>query len=272
MLLRYQGRHLRRRPVRRGPAVVTTAAAMWSVGSAAAHAATHVVKPGETLSSIASRYGTSWQHLAATNDLADPNLIVAGQGLRIPVGVALSGSHTVRPGETLSSIASRYGASVNTLARANHLADANFIIAGSTLKIPGAPAPAPVAASAASVESSLERHAAAVGVDPSLVKAVAWQESGWRQDIVSEAGAIGVMQVMPDTADFVNEVLGEGALDVNEADDNVRLGVRYLRHLLDSMPTEKKALAAYVSGPGNVRHRLSKEQRRYVAAVLSHRD
>ena len=75
------------------------------------------------------------------------------------------------------------------------------------------------------------------------------------------------MQVMPDTADFVNEVLGGGSLNVRKSAGNVELGVMYLRHMLNSQPTEGRALAAYFSGPGNVRRRLNSSQRHYVDNV-----
>jgi soluble lytic murein transglycosylase-like protein len=248
---------------------------MWMAGSQVAHAGVHVVRRGETLSSIARRYGTTVEQLAAANDIADPSFILAGQRLRLrggagAVAVATT-AHTVRPGETLSSIAARYGTSTDALARFNQLKDPNLIISGSTLRVPGAPT-ATAANVEVDVESVLEQQAVAYGVEPALVKAVAWQESGWQQNVKSSAGAIGVMQVMPATARFVNSVLGTGGLDVKSAGDNVRLGVRYLKHMVDTMPTERKALAAYYTGPGAVGKSLSKVQRRYVDAVLAHKE
>jgi soluble lytic murein transglycosylase-like protein len=75
------------------------------------------------------------------------------------------------------------------------------------------------------------------------------------------------MQVMPDTAVYVNKVLGGGHLNVRKADDNVHLGVMYLRHMVSVMGSEKRALAAYYSGPGNVGRRFTKTQRAYVRSV-----
>ncbi|HEX2049780.1 MAG TPA: LysM peptidoglycan-binding domain-containing protein [Actinomycetota bacterium] len=277
-LLRYRGRHLRRRPRGRGAVVVGATASVWLTG-AHAHAATHTVARGETLSGIAARYGTSVVALARANGIADPDVVVAGTTLTVPgPGAATAAAtHTVARGETLSGIAARYGTSVVALARANGIADPDLVVAGTTLRVsasapvaaPAAPAPAPVPAG--SVEALLEHHAATHGVDPALVKAVAWQESGWQQHVVSPVGAIGVMQVMPDTARFVNRSLGHDGLDVRAADGNVHLGVAYLRHLLDTMPSEEAALAAYVSGPGNVGAGLDRVQRRYVDAVAAHR-
>ncbi|MGH2787092.1 MAG: lytic transglycosylase domain-containing protein [Actinomycetota bacterium] len=276
-MLRYQPRHLKRRPVSRGPAAVGAATAVWMAGSQAAHAGTHMVSSGETLSGIAARYGTTVAALVRANHLPDPNLIITGQRIRMPVAATMTSSHVVETGETLSGIATRYGTSVRALARANHLSNPNFIVAGASLRVPNGAgtstpaASAPQGAPPATVEASIERHAANHGVDSSLVKAMAWQESGWQQDVVSEAGAIGVMQVMPATARFVNGVLGEGNLDVRAADDNVHLGVRYLKHLLESMPSEREAVAAYLAGPGNIGRKLTAEQRHYVRAVEAHR-
>jgi LysM repeat protein len=244
-----------------------------------ASAGGHKVRRGETLSGIAARYGVSVHQIAAANRLRDPNLIVAGEVLRIPGhgggDSVRSGSqmHRVSSGENLSGIAARYGVSVGALARANHLADPNLIVTGTKLRIPHGSAAsysAPASSSPSSsggIEGMLERHAADRGLDQSLVKAVAWQESGWRQNVVSSAGAIGVMQVMPDTADYVNESLGGGDLNVRKADDNVKLGVTYLDHVIDQMPSEEHGLAAYYTGPGNVHDRLSEIQLRYVRSV-----
>jgi soluble lytic murein transglycosylase-like protein len=174
----------------------------------------------------------------------------------------------------LSGIASRFGTSVSKLARRNRLSNPNFISVGQILRVPsggGGGSSSPPAASTSSIASSLYNQAVAHGVSPSLVKAVAWQESGWQQDVVSSAGAIGVMQVMPGTARYVNQSLGGHGLNVRRADDNVHLGVMYLDHMLHIKPTTRKALASYYAGPGNVGRRLDKGQRRYANNVLAHR-
>jgi LysM repeat protein len=270
-IVRYRGKHLRPKPRGRGPVAVGTAATVW-LGASQARAGTYVVKTGDTLSEIARRHGTTVQALARRNGISNPNFIVAGQRLKIRGG-ATGGSHRVRPGETLSSIAARYRTSVAALARRNKLSNPNLIIAGTTLKVPSrSPAassgPAPVSRSA--VGEMLDRQARSHGVDPALVKAIAWHESGWQQHVVSSAGAIGVMQVMPGTAKQVNSWHGQ-RLKVRNAEDNIHLGVMYLRWLLQTMGTQPRALAAYYTGPGNVGKRLNKIQRRYVKAVLAQR-
>ncbi|MGH2754198.1 MAG: LysM peptidoglycan-binding domain-containing protein [Actinomycetota bacterium] len=270
---RYKGRHLAPspNPLAR-PAVAGTATAILMSGGPAA-AGTHTVAPGETLSGIAARYGTNADALARANGIGNPNMILAGARLRVPGGATSSvRTHEVTAGETLSSIASRYGTSIDSLARVNRLADPNMIVIGQRLRVPGAPAGAAASTTSGDVETLLESHAAARGLDGSLVKAVAWQESGWRQKAKSSAGAIGVMQVMPTTADYVNEVLGTGDLNVRETEDNIQLGVTYLDHVIDGQGDERKGLAAYYSGPGNVGERLKGYQRSYVDSVEALKD
>jgi LysM repeat protein len=137
--------------------------------AANAQSATYVVRSGDTLSGIASRFGSSVQAIMSANGLAD-SVIYPGQSLAIPsgggatapqstgsgsrgAGAAGGGSHTVRAGESLWSIASSYGVSVAALQAANGLSG-NVIIPGQTLAIPRARAAMPLAAAAASAGSS----------------------------------------------------------------------------------------------------------------------
>lgn len=97
---------------------------------------TYTVRSGDTLSSIAAKFGTSYQALASLNGISNPNLIYVGQVLRVN-GSASTGSvyYTVRAGDNLSAIASRYGTSYQSIASLNGLANPNLIYAGQTLKI-----------------------------------------------------------------------------------------------------------------------------------------
>lgn len=97
---------------------------------------TYTVQSGDTLSSIASKFGTSYQSLASLNGISNPNIIYAGQVLRVN-GSASAGSvyYTVRSGDNLSAIASRYSTSYQALASLNDLSNPNLIFAGQTLKI-----------------------------------------------------------------------------------------------------------------------------------------
>lgn len=97
---------------------------------------TYTVRSGDTLSSIAAKFGTNYQALASLNGISNPNLIYVGQVLRVN-GSANAGSvyYTVRAGDNLSAIASRYGTSYQSIAALNGLANPNLIFAGQTLKI-----------------------------------------------------------------------------------------------------------------------------------------
>lgn len=90
-----------------------------------------------------------------------------------------------------------------------------------------------------------EAAGARYGVDPALLEAVAWTESAFRPDVVSHAGAIGLMQIMPGTA----AELGVDPRDPVQAVDGA---ARYLRDALDRFGDLRLAVAAYNAGPGAV--------------------
>jgi LysM repeat protein len=110
--------------------------------------AIHVVRWGETLYSIARRYGTTASAIASANGLRNANFIWAGQRLRIPGSSSggssrgggsvpsAGGTHVVRRGETLYSIARQYGTTASAIAAANGLRNPNFIWVGQRLRIP----------------------------------------------------------------------------------------------------------------------------------------
>jgi soluble lytic murein transglycosylase len=125
-------------------------------------------------------------------------------------------------------------------------------------------------------EHIVRGHAENYRLDPALVAAVIYQESKFKPDARSEAGAIGLMQLLPDTAEGIAARTGGSAFRVEDLDDpeiNVRYGSWYLRHLLDKYGSEEQALAAYNGGQGNedrgVRYR---ETQHYVDRVLELRD
>jgi soluble lytic murein transglycosylase-like protein len=107
-------------------------------------------------------------------------------------------------------------------------------------------------------------------VSPSLVRALAWMESGNQPNVVSSAGARGVMQVMPATHRFVERVLVGNRIP-HSAGGNIKVGVLYLRHMLRIFGWNKRlALAAYYQGPLAVqRYGLFRESRWYVRTILS---
>lgn len=92
----------------------------------------YTVRYGDTLSGIASRYGTSTSTLASINGISNPNWIYPGQVLKLSGGSSTR-SYTVRSGDTLSAIASRLGTSWTALKAKNGLTNANLIYPGQTL-------------------------------------------------------------------------------------------------------------------------------------------
>ncbi|MBI3914890.1 MAG: LysM peptidoglycan-binding domain-containing protein [Chloroflexi bacterium] len=113
-------------------------------GASADAPLTYTVRWGDTLYSIAARYGVSINALMQANNLRDPNFIYIGQRLLIsgtaaPVPVPAS-RYIVQAGDTLFAVATRYGTSVAALMQANGLYN-YWIYVGQSLRIPGAPAP-----------------------------------------------------------------------------------------------------------------------------------
>jgi LysM repeat protein len=226
----------------------------------------HVVSPGDTLSGLAQVYAVTVTQLAELNGISNPNLIIVGQELMIPGASGpetppAGNTYTVQSGENLSEIANRYGLSANELAAANNLQDPRLILIGQQLTIPGTQSPdTPVVTQAGepilapkpedpAIEAIMDQAAAEFGVDPRLVKAVATVESAWQQGAVSPAGAVGVMQVMPGTAEYMETVVFQQ--DLNEdisVQDNIRMGVKLLQVLIESTGTERDAVAAYYQG------------------------
>jgi N-acetylmuramoyl-L-alanine amidase len=100
----------------------------------------HVVAPGETLSGIASRYGTTSSALASANRITNRNLVRIGQRLTVTAGGGSAATpattqHTVSAGETLASIAGRYGTTVGALVNANGIRNPNLVRIGQQLTV-----------------------------------------------------------------------------------------------------------------------------------------
>lgn len=267
-------------------------------------AAEHVVASGESLWGIARHYGTSVAAIVAANGIANPSFIVRGQRLSIPGTAAPAPAgptsaaaaapaatpassrvvHVVASGESLWTIARHYGTTVAAIVAANGIANPSFIVRGQRLAIPGAAGAAPPVPNAKPVPASLSRamaardgvrrlivaEAQAQGVPVAFALAVAWQESGWQPGVVSHAGAIGVMQLLPTTADWVSEaMLGGASVNLWDARSNIRAGVRLLGFYLDRYDGSRDlALAAYYQGMTAVdRHGIHQVSRPYIASI-----
>ena len=265
----------------------------------------YVVRPGDHLTGIAARHGTTIAAIVAANRLASANLIFAGQVLKVPVrdtaaegsaeatAAASAGSrgatsrtirHAVRPGETLTGIAGHYHKTVAALVALNHLADPGRILAGQVIlvAVPSSPAadwsthrfPGSVRAQMAarsSVQDAIVVEARRAGVPVRLALAVAWQESGWRQGLVSSSGAVGVMQLLPATADWIGGSMLGSRVDIRATGSNIRAGVTLLRHYLERYAGDQRlVLAAYYQGQRAVdEHGVYPVSRPYIASIVT---
>lgn len=200
-----------------------------------------------------------------------------------------AGAHVVQPGDTLSGVALAAGVSAEELAAHNGLAADDIVVEGSVLELPatsGAAATTAVDSATADAvapttgaiptdtsigSAEIAQIAAEHGVPGDLAAAIAWQESGFSNGVVSPAGATGVMQVLPSTWGWIQSDLTSETLDPASASDNVRAGVIFLGQLLaDSGGDEVTAVASYYQGAGSVAtNGLFPETQQYVDNVMA---
>jgi len=176
-------------------------------------------------------------------------------------------TYVVRPGDSLTAVATRFGTTVPALARMNKLAAGSVLLIGARLKLPASPG---LTATPSDVQGRLTAWADRLGVSSDLVRALAWMESGYQPGVVSPVGARGVMQVMPETRSFVEQVL-LGHPVPNTVDGDIEVGVLYLRHLLGHFDGDTRlALAAWYQGEAAVREfGLYQMTKPFVADVLA---
>ena len=287
--------------------------------------ATYTIRSGDTISGIAARYGLGVNALLQLNGLAATTIIYPGQTISLggqvapaapapaaPAAVAPassapaapvgSGSYTIKPGDTLTSIAASNGVSLADLMAANKLTATTVIYAGKTLTLPGSFSPASsstpttlvpstflhytypeavvaqanvnkAALMAAPVPSAEQMKqivastATQMGVDPSLALAFAWQESGFNQQAVSPANAIGTMQVIPQSGEWASELVGRH-LNLLDPYDNVTAGIAIIRALVATSDSTDDAIAGYYQGQTSVaRYGMYPDTEDYVAAI-----
>jgi N-acetylmuramoyl-L-alanine amidase len=232
------------------------------VASGSAAGRIHTVKRGDTLEAIGRRYGVDVATLAAANGLRDPNLIVEGRALSIPAPrpTPVPRPQPAAAPATPARPAPKTGALRETVVA---MPPAQLAAARSGPRIV-------VPADRAGLRGTFISFSRLAGVPSDLAMALAWQESGWQRSKVSSTRAVGVMQLMPDTVDFVSTILlGTRPLDPRDPVANIRMGTRFLRYLLDSNGGNVDlALASYYQGLRSVRENGPlDETRRFVANV-----
>jgi LysM repeat protein len=261
-----------------------------------APAGAYTVRPGDSLGALAARSHTTVRQLAALNGLDPAKPLLIGKVIRLPQSTSASGvattaqagSYTVRPGDTLSGVAARLGIPMRQLAAINGLDPARPLLIGKVLRLGGTPAgSAPAATGTAPTPApgdpppypTNERVTAADiatvatrnGVPAPLAAAIAWQESGFSNAVVSNVGARGVMQMMPATWAWVQQYLAGRPLNPRLAIDNVASGVLFLGYLLRQTGGDQGLTAAgYYQGLRSVRRSgMYASTRQYVNNVLA---
>ena len=255
-----------------------------SSGSSSSSSGTVTVRAGDTLSGIAARHGTTVSALARANDLSDTRLIYPGQRLRLS-GSSGPGSSSSGSGSSGSSSGSPSRSGIpSSLSRpydehtiGNLLTDedvtstflhyqyssataraaaANRIYLSNT-QVPGR------AETKQMIIDTSKRH----GVDPTLMVALSYQESGWNQQAVSPANAIGAMQVIPTSGDWASSLIGR-ELNLLDPQDNVTAGVVVMRALMRSADSTDHAIGGYYQGLASVRqYGLFNDTRQYVTNI-----
>lgn len=282
----------------------------------------YTVKPGDTLSGIASKHGMSLETLMSLNGLSKSSTIFPKDKLKVSGSTSSSkqapkkqtstssktSTYTVKSGDTLSTIANSHGMKLAALLDLNpeYSAETNLQI-GDKLKISGSSVkststntttkrkvgnsmlgrvyedhvvdnanknkdyldskPAP---SRAEMKSIISSTAKSMGVDPALALAHAQQESGFDMRAVSPANAIGAMQVIPSTGEWMSQRLGR-QLDLTDPHDNAAAGIALISFNLDNTENLDIAIASYYQGLQGVKDNgMYADTKNYVASVKAH--
>ncbi|MDT0201231.1 transglycosylase SLT domain-containing protein [Nocardioides sp. AE5] len=205
----------------------------------------YTVKPGDTATGLAVKYRAWTRELISYNNLDSKGTLRVGQEIKIPVVDAAVG--TTKP-------------------------KADSQKNDATRKQPAKATPKASDPSRAEVRRIIIDTARAQGVDPYLALAISWQEAGWRMHHVSSANAIGAMQVLPSTGDWMEQYAG-CKLDLRNTRDNVLAGVLLLKVLDRQTSSLDNQIAAYYQGIGAVRrHGIYQASKPYVKNVKALRE
>ncbi|HEY5025130.1 MAG TPA: LysM peptidoglycan-binding domain-containing protein [Acidimicrobiales bacterium] len=275
---------------------------LWMAGTGtadAAFAATTTVRPGDTLSAIATRYHTTVAALVAANGITNPNQIYAGDSIVVPGPPATAPSPppappvvvpsaitvVVRNGDTLSAIATRYHTTVAALVSTNRISNPNLVFAGAHLSLPGpslppgwgpgGPLPTTLLAhpDRLSLRPAFLSAASASGVAPSLLEALCWWESGWQSGATSPTGAIGLCQLEPSTVTYARTTLLHNPnLDPRAPSDNIAMAAAYIQNLTTrDGGNVRTAIAAYYQGLSSVQSRgMLGSTQNYVTGIFAY--
>ena len=236
---------------------------------------TVTVRAGDTLWGIAHRNGTTASALARANGISTSAFIHPGQTLRLP-GTSGSGSAAPAPSAPAPTAPTRaYDESTVGDYKKGEKVEDTFLhyrysdgvarsAAANRDYLAGVQVPSAGQIKALIVETS-RRH----GVDPKLMLALSYQESGWNQRAVSPANAIGAMQVIPTSGEWASSLIGR-ELNLLDPEDNVEAGVVIMRTLLRAADSRDHAIGGYYQGLASVRqHGLFPDTKQYVRNITA---
>jgi hypothetical protein len=227
--------------------VVGFGLADWSGSTAGGY----VVRPGDSLWAIAHSHRLTVTQLAAANGLDPNDILPIGRHLRLPsAGATLTAARSgPAPGSNPWTFCANFQATPG----------------------PAGVLPSQLAGTATYYRLApiFQRWASHYNVSLPLLEAVAWQESGWQQNVVSPTGAVGVGQIEPYTATFISDYLVGQPLDPASVSDNVRLSAAFIRYLAGvEGDTRCATIAAYYEGPLNLQaDGVLPDAQQYVADV-----
>jgi murein DD-endopeptidase MepM/ murein hydrolase activator NlpD len=247
--------HIRLSAVLLSLGLLITAGAAGFVTSAAR---TYVVRPGDSLWAISRADGLTVDQLAAANNMDPGAVLLIGRHLTIPGGSGATGD----------------GASAASASATDAAQSADPWSFCSTFS----PIGGPVGVLPTLLQDSPDRLALQplfvkwadyYNLSLPLLEAIAWQESGWQQGVVSSTGAVGAGQIMPGTATFIRDTLIGEPVDINSVSDNIRMSAAFLAYLAGVEGDNRcMTIAAYYEGPDNLaRYGVFQETDAYVASV-----
>jgi soluble lytic murein transglycosylase-like protein len=228
-----------------------------AAGYATSAAHVYVVQPGDSLWAISQANGLTVAQLAAANNMSENDLLLIGRSLYIPASGAAA---TAPPATTASAPSGDAGANPWTFCSTFSESGGQWGVLPALLQqSPGRLALQPL----------FMHWASYYGLSLPLLEAIAWQESGWQQNVISSAGAVGTGQLMPGTASFISTQLIGSTLDINSVSDNIRMSAAFLAYLAGIEGNNRcDTIAAYYEGPLNLsQYGVFPESQAYVASV-----
>ena len=219
-----------------------------------AKTSTYTVKSGDTLGGIAVKHDMSLKALLDIN----PEFS-ASTPLKVGAKLKVSGSSVAPTGDVKQD---KIGNTFEGRTYEDHVvrdanANKNYL---DSIDVPGR----------SEMQALVRSTAQSMGVDPALAMAHAYQESGFNMRAVSPANAVGVMQVLPSTSDWIASRIGQD-LNVLNPRDNVVAGVAVIAYNLDNTDDLDTAIAAYYQGLAGVnKNGMYEDTKRYVASIKAH--